>query len=64
MSTIKLKIISIPRMSGTVIVDVDSDGVAVSKFWRRRIKDSKIDGCVEVIKDKPKKPKPVKGDDA
>ena len=35
------------------IITVDArDGVALSKYWRDRIKDSEIDGCVTVIKPK------------
>ncbi len=31
-------------------VNVDArDGLPVSKFWRDRLKDSKIDGCVSIV---------------
>lgn len=35
---------------GTVKVEVDKEGIPFDKNWRRRLKDSKLDGCVEVIK--------------
>jgi hypothetical protein len=34
----------------TVTVQADSCGVPLEKFWRRRLKDAKIDNCVEVVK--------------
>jgi uncharacterized protein YuzE len=36
-------------------VEVDSKGVPVSQFWRRRLLDAKIDNCVEVITQQNKK---------
>jgi len=41
-----------------VTIECDSSGVPLQKFWRRRLKDAKIDNCVEVIK--PSKPKQEK----
>lgn len=38
-----------------VVVQTDANGVPLEKFWRRRIRDAKIDNCVEVVK--PSKPK-------
>lgn len=44
------------------IIDVQmaDDGVLLNQFWRNRLRDSKIDGCVELLStglssDKPKK---------
>lgn len=34
----------------TVTIQTDSCGVPLKKFWRRRLRDSKIDNCVEVVK--------------
>jgi len=34
----------------TVTIQTDSCGVPLEKFWRRRLKDAKIDNCVEVVK--------------
>jgi hypothetical protein len=31
------------------------DGVPVLKYWRDRLKDAKIDNCIEIIKEKKKK---------
>tara|TARA_R110000851_G_scaffold31113_4_gene84432 strand:- start:1569 stop:1799 length:231 start_codon:yes stop_codon:yes gene_type:complete len=30
-------------------IDTDKDGVALSRYWRDRIKDAEIDGCIELI---------------
>jgi len=38
-----------------VKVKVDRNGTPYDKNWRRRLKDSKIDGCVEIIKSPAKK---------
>lgn len=35
-------------------LDTDDGGVIRSKFWRKRIKDSATDKCVEILKKKPK----------
>lgn len=48
---------------GTVIsVEVNSGGMPVDPFWRRRVTDAEIDNCVEFVDDtKPEKPaKPAK----
>ena len=50
----KLKINNVKGYSGIIEVDTDSHGVPLEKFWRNRLKDSAIDGCVEVVKRKPK----------
>jgi len=34
----------------TVTVQTDASGVPLEKFWRRRLRDAKIDNCVEVVK--------------
>ena len=41
----------------TITLDSDNNGIPLDKFWRRRLADSKIDGCVEVVKPSAKKPK-------
>jgi hypothetical protein len=33
----------------------DDTGLIHNKFWRRRLQDSKIDSCLEVLRKKPKK---------
>ena len=36
-------------------VKIDSEGTIIDAFWRARLKDSKIDNCIEiVIEEKPK----------
>ena len=35
----------------TVRIVVDGGGVALSIFWRKRVKDSKLDDCLTVLKD-------------
>lgn len=61
MSIIKLKL-NIPlvgyQAGQTVTVQTDRANVPLDRFWRRRIKDAKIDNCVEVVSNtKPSKPK-------
>ncbi len=41
----------------TVTVQTDADGVPLEKFWRRRLRDAKIDNCVEVVKPSGRKAK-------
>lgn len=33
----------------TVAVEADSEGTPLSEYWRRRLKDAKIDNCCEVV---------------
>ena len=42
---------------GRVInVKTDNEGTIIDAFWRARLKDSKIDNCIEiVIEEKPKR---------
>ena len=42
-----------------VTIECDSSGVPLKKFWRRRLKDAKIDNCLEVVK--PSKSKKEQG---
>lgn len=32
-----------------VIINVDADGIPLEQHWRRRLKDSASDGCIEII---------------
>ena len=41
-------------------IAVDRNGLPLDRNWRRRMKDSEIDGCIEVIQEKPKKEKKAK----
>ncbi len=38
-------------------IQTDVAGVPLEKFWRRRLRDAKIDNCVEVVKATPAKSK-------
>lgn len=56
----KLKInksISTPhgkKLKGSIVsVACDSRNIPLNSFWRARLKDSAIDGCVEFVEDKP-----------
>ena len=55
----KLKILNVPGYSGTIDIETDYHGTPVDKFWRNRLKDAAIDGCVEIVTSKRK----VKKDD-
>lgn len=33
-------------------IDVDRKGIPLDRNWRRRLSDSKIDGCLSVIEEK------------
>lgn len=37
-----------------VNIEIDINGLAIDRYWRNRIKDSKIDGCVEYVKSNPR----------
>lgn len=37
---------------GDTVEVEDDNGIPKDKFWRRRVKDSAIDGCVKVVKGK------------
>ena len=32
-----------------ISVEVDRDGTPLDRHWRRRLQDSKVDGCVEIV---------------
>lgn len=45
------------KKKGTiVVVKIDSNKVIKDKYWRRRLEDAALDGCVEVVKNE------IKGD--
>lgn len=35
-----------------VAVECDENGTPLDQFWRKRVKDSAIDGCVEFVETK------------
>lgn len=42
--------------AGETITTPDVGGVPTSQYWRRRLKESEIDGCCEVVKESKSKP--------
>lgn len=51
----KIKINNVPGYRGTINIAEDSYGNPADRFWRRRLKDAKIDNCIEVISETTKK---------
>lgn len=44
------------KAGSIVSVSCYDDGIPVDVYWRRRLKDSTIDQCVEWVEDAPMKP--------
>ena len=42
------------RVGDIVQIEIDTNGIPLDQFWRRRLKDSKLDNCVEIINSKKK----------
>lgn len=41
------------KKTGEILnLKVDKNGVPIEQYWRRRLKDSKIDNCMEPVKAK------------
>lgn len=59
-----LKDLGTHKPGDIVDVEFDWDGNATDRFWRRRLKDSKIDNCVEFVEDKKPHKKEVKKDES
>ena len=36
-------------VGGTLEIEVDHEGTPINRDWRRRLHDSKIDGCIEIV---------------
>lgn len=50
------------KKGSQIMIDVDNEGIPLDKFWRKRLKDSAIDNCIQVISadsDNNKSAKPV-----
>ena len=60
---IKLNISMKGYAKGQEITIKDINGVPTDPFWRRRLEDSEIDNCIEIVQTKPlkEKTKPTKG---
>ena len=46
--------VKVHRVSGfeagqEILIEVDSEGIPLDRFWRRRLRDSKRDQCCEVV---------------
>ena len=53
--TIELRVMTQHPLHGVakgkiITVSVDQNGIPFDKNWRKRLRDSKIDGCVEIVK--------------
>ncbi len=62
MKTIRIKILKDMADSKTgdiVRVPADDKGTPIDFFWQRRLKDAKIDGCCEIVKERPSFKAPV-----
>lgn len=45
---LKLNTDLLEHKSGDIIeIKIDKDGVPLDRFWRNRVRDSKIDNCVQ-----------------
>lgn len=53
MPTIRIKVNagSLPnfRQGEVVVVPSDDEGTPLDQYWRRRLKDAKVDNCCEVV---------------
>lgn len=48
------------KANAVITVDADENGKPLDNYWRRRLRDAKIDNCCEIVVPEPKKTK--KGD--
>lgn len=48
----QIKINNLPGYAAGSVIDIETDasGIPLDKFWRKRLKDAKIDQCIEVFK--------------
>lgn len=57
MKKIKLKLntdLGGKKKGAIVTVEIDSNRVITDKYWRRRLEDAVLDGCVEIVKNESK----------
>lgn len=47
-----LKELKAHKSGDVVSIKVDNHGVPLERYWRNRISDSRMDKCIEIIKDK------------
>lgn len=51
------------HIKGEIVeIQVDSIGVPINPFWRKRLKDAQVDQCCELVEEKAKKPNKSKED--
>lgn len=58
MKRIKIKLLKPLRghLVGTIkTIHVDENGIPLERYWRDRLKDAPIDGCIEIVKKKKSK---------
>lgn len=59
---IKIKLnyaFSFHKKGDIIDIEVDEEGTPLNIYWRKRLNDSKLDNCIEVINDK-SAPKAIK----
>lgn len=60
---IKLNKDILNHKAGKIIRIPDKDGIPTERYWRNRLRDSKIDNCIEIVeKTKQKKEPKIKGE--
>jgi len=48
---LKLNVDLKDKKKGDIVsVEIDSNKVIIDKYWRRRLEDAALDGCVEIVK--------------
>ena len=47
------------RAGKSVDAEADENGTPLDKHWRRRLRDSEIDGCIEIVKEQKKEVKKI-----
>ena len=57
---LKIKVPLMGHKAGDMIVVEDNNGVPKNKYWRNRLADSAIDGCVEIVDNQKKSTKESK----
>lgn len=47
---------------GEIQVDANRHGMPKQRYWRNRLRDAAIDGCVEIVKQGASAPKKARGE--
>jgi flagellar basal body L-ring protein FlgH len=53
MNSVQIKVtknMSAYKVGDIITVPIDEKGTPKSLFWRRRLKDAKMDGCCEIVR--------------